>query len=1036
MSMVRRVGRSLGAAVAIVAVVAGVPVALWWLSSPRFAELLDGGSVVDVLLRPDDGTLLLSALALVAGVAWLILTVSILGELGAAVTRRPSPTIALPGFRFGGAVAAALVAALLGSSPAFAETRPATFAAAAATNADLSDPTASQPSPGPEYVVAARDSLWRIAEARLGDGLRWREIFDLNAGRPQADGGRLSDGAILTPGWVLVLPADASTSVTVEPGDTLRGIAAERLGDPDRAVEVFELNEGEPQSDGTSLTSPGRIRPGWTLHLPEPGRPAGSPASPGTAPPPPTVPPSADPPTTSPPGEAPPTTPPETTTIRPPASEPTGDTRAPSRPGDDPSSPFSSSVVTTIGLTTAVAAGVLTALALRRRRQLRHRPHGHRVAVPDDGAGRLEWTAQQHSPAGPTADRLDLALRSLVHPDLRPDPAPRLRWVERSVGTARIHLAEAASLPPPFEPSDVRPIWELDLDAALSIPDDEVAGFGSPFPTLVTLGVDGDRSLLVDLEQHRVLRIGGDRERVRALLRHLAAELATSTVAQDVETLLVDLGAEAEDFNPDRIVIEPDLAAAISELERRAITTRMELSRLNLASTIEGRLHYNSASSWLPTVLLVGEEPTPAENERIDELLDETTAGTTGVAVVVFDPTGLDLQIRDDGIRSVDLPADDSWRAVQLADDDSDQLADLLGTTDDPADPVGSADGDEPWSTGMNEDGSLDVAGADGDENTERTRDTESPPHGATADDSGGPPTVDPEALRRLAIVDHQDPRLDEDLNAWWADGPPAAPMIGILGEPVVRGAGPRPNTRPSWFAEVLVYLSLHPAGVTQAKAATDLWPDGHRISPATIRHAFYGARRWAGRGLGGDPAATFVSDLQNDNSYRLRGHLLDWDLFRRLRKRAQARHAAGHPGAASDYEAALNLIRGPVLGSLRPGGYAWLNNHDQRHDLQIPGFIVDTAHELVDLALATGNLDLARRAAERARMVDIDVAFDRPLTDLMRIAHAEDNQAELELYGSILLDARGFDVPEELAPESFTIINELLPSGPRRLRS
>ena len=125
----------------------------------------------------------------------------------------------------------------------------------------------------------------------------------------------------------------------------------------------------------------------------------------------------------------------------------------------------------------------------------------------------------------------------------------------------------------------------------------------------------------------------------------------------------------------------------------------------------------------------------------------------------------------------------------------------------------------------------------------------------------------------------------------------------------------------------------------------------------------------------------------------------------------------------------------GPVLGSLRPGGYAWLNNHDQRHDLQIPGFIVDTAHELVDIGLAAGNLDLARWAAERARTVDVDVAFDRPLTDLMRIAHAEDNQAELELYGSILLDARGFDVPEELAPESFTILNDLLPAGPRRTR-
>jgi hypothetical protein len=121
------------------------------------------------------------------------------------------------------------------------------------------------------------------------------------------------------------------------------------------------------------------------------------------------------------------------------------------------------------------------------------------------------------------------------------------------------------------------------------------------------------------------------------------------------------------------------------------------------------------------------------------------------------------------------------------------------------------------------------------------------------------------------------------------------------------------------------------------------------------------------------------------------------------------------------------------VLSGLRPGGYAWLNNHDQRHDLQIPGFLVDAAHELVDIALAAGDTATARRAAEQARMVDVDVVYDRPLIDLMRVAHAEDNRSELELYASVLLDARGFDVPEELAPDSFTVLNDRLPAGPRR---
>lgn len=294
-------------------------------------------------------------------------------------------------------------------------------------------------------------------------------------------------------------------------------------------------------------------------------------------------------------------------------------------------------------------------------------------------------------------------------------------------------------------------------------------------------------------------------------------------------------------------------------------------------------------------------------------------------------------------------------------------------------------------------------------------------------------PEVDVAAARRLAVVEHQDPDLDADLQRWHSSDPPAVPMIGILGAIAVRAPGPLPTTRPHWFGEVLVYLALHPAGVSPAKAVTDLWPDGQRIKAGTVRHAFFGARQWAGHGYGEDPKATFVTDLHTDNIYRLRGHLLDWDLLRRLRKRGQARAAAEHPGAIADYEAALDLLRGPVLSGVRPGGYAWLNHHDQRHDLQIPGFIIDTAHELVDIALAAGDTARARRAAERARDIDIDVAFDRPLTDLMRIAHAEDNRAELELHAAVLLDARGFDVPEDLAPDSFAILNELLPAGPRR---
>lgn len=57
------------------------------------------------------------------------------------------------------------------------------------------------------YQVRPGDSLWKIADAQLGDPERWREIFQLNRGRAQADGTRLTDPSLIRVGWTLRLPA-------------------------------------------------------------------------------------------------------------------------------------------------------------------------------------------------------------------------------------------------------------------------------------------------------------------------------------------------------------------------------------------------------------------------------------------------------------------------------------------------------------------------------------------------------------------------------------------------------------------------------------------------------------------------------------------------------------------------------------------------------------------------------------------------------------------------------------------------------------
>ncbi|WP_433534622.1 hypothetical protein ACQPZK_20865 [Micromonospora sp. CA-249363] len=76
-------------------------------------------------------------------------------------------------------------------------------------------PAAAAPSTNDKYWVVSggsggqRESLYQIAARALGNGSRSPEIFALNEGRLQPDGGRLTDPLVLKPGWILVLPADA-----------------------------------------------------------------------------------------------------------------------------------------------------------------------------------------------------------------------------------------------------------------------------------------------------------------------------------------------------------------------------------------------------------------------------------------------------------------------------------------------------------------------------------------------------------------------------------------------------------------------------------------------------------------------------------------------------------------------------------------------------------------------------------------------------------------------------------------------------------
>ncbi|WP_238412894.1 BTAD domain-containing putative transcriptional regulator [Saccharothrix deserti] len=58
------------------------------------------------------------------------------------------------------------------------------------------------------------DSLWRMSERTLGDGNRWPEIYELNKGKPQPDGGTFTRPSLVFAGEEMALPDDATVPTT------------------------------------------------------------------------------------------------------------------------------------------------------------------------------------------------------------------------------------------------------------------------------------------------------------------------------------------------------------------------------------------------------------------------------------------------------------------------------------------------------------------------------------------------------------------------------------------------------------------------------------------------------------------------------------------------------------------------------------------------------------------------------------------------------------------------------------------------------
>jgi len=1068
----------LTATLLLVGIVLALPITLIALgAAPIPTHLPSADQIRSSLASPDDGTLALGAIKVIAWLAWAVLTWFITVEIVArlrGITITPPRGLAMPQLAVRGLVAAAALLFISAGSaaPAIALTTSAPHAVASAglvpgaaapantmvvdvrDHAPHSSPAPKTPAVSslPTHTVVHGESLWSIAQTHLGSGERYRDILAVN---PQLG----SHPDFLTPGTVLHLPAAHQAAdrpehqVTVHRGDTLSGIAQRELGDADRYPEIYDASRGIRQPGGYHLSDPDMIDVGWTLTIP------GTPPTPTTTttPTPPSPPPPVAPPPPTPSATTPPVTPsPSATSASPTASAPA--TSAQAQEGqstvvaeaEHPDSPAPWILAGLTGAGAVLAGGMTLVLRARRRTQFRNRRPGRSITAPDPVLAPVEKTVMTlGSAAAPTVEFLDDALRALAGACTgRKEHLPDVAAVTLNTDAITVHLSRATTLPEPWQGDEEQLRWRLPTGAAADSIGTPQPDQPAPYPLLVTIGAADDGTIwLFNLEDLNVA-ITGDLTYATDLARNIAAEIAVNPWSTTVQLDCIGVGQELEPIHPGRMCTHPvaDAPRIAAELLTDAVAVVDRSTRLDLPVSTARALQADS-DSWGARMLLIdaGVQQCP-ELDQLIELLGHHD-GHTGTAVVINgrDDTisgstaTVTMQLSEAGrllVPSVGL----DLIAAGLTSDEAQGCAALLAMAgDNPPDAPTPVDhsATHGWRSMVDQAGSLRV------EHTlprsAQPADIDEPAASVLAQDdqtylaTGVTTTEDLQALAPLvtdttrARLKDADPDLDADVAAWF-DPDCALPRLSLIGPVSARTRGKPIASRKPYFTEMLAYLALKPHGATPEELA-----DTFYITPTKAREYARTIRTWLGTdprtGTLHLPHATDAPSAKTRGMplYEVSGVLVDAQLLYRLRARGEA---AG-PDGIDDLRTALRLVNGRPFSQLRNQGWAWLFEGD-RLDHHLVCAIVDIAHLVITHDLAEGNVPGAQLAAETAILAAPDDEIAR--LGMASVAKAAGHAREAERIVREQICDRTDDAgpPPELAErtEQILTVNQWLTPG------
>ncbi len=668
MSKLQRAVTAAGAVLVLLALVVGVPVLL-----VRFVGNPWPGRTR--LELGDDVAVVIGVLAVLAWLIWARFVLAVAGELrdqlaalrveiGHETGTRVDVVAPAPPHGGLGVLAQRLVAAALivlplavrattaagGAPVGLAGDRPpaALVVESAPTKparAEIRQPVDRPADPGRfsrTVVVAPGDTLIGLARTHLGSPERWREVFELNRERPQADGGRLVTPSLIHPGWRLRLPADTraeavayleTTTITIEPGDTLWDLADHRLAgagfahdDSSVAGYVQRVIAANPDV----VEDPDLIYPGERFDFPAVGTPPSRRAD-STEPVTTSEAPTTTVPTTTVPTTTATTTTTTTTTTTVPAAVPAPDEGAVAEPRRSPA-PIG------IGHAAMLTAGVLALLAARRRIRLRAAEPRARVPEPPPDIVATERLLRTVD-AGERLLRVDIAVRAAAATLVGTlDGAARIAVVRAgSDGDVELTLTAAAALPSPWVGNGA--CWRLPGAVPIELVADPARSVGAPCVALVQIGVDTEgRDILVDLEAIGLLAVAAPAETADAVVRGIAAGLAGSLFAEVAN--LIGVGLDEAVFLEHRHAHHVAHVDEAVELAATLIGTTGSARQ----STFVLRSRHTGGEAWEPAVVLAGS----AVADEVTADLARTAARRQGglAMVVAGEPPGAGWTLR------------------------------------------------------------------------------------------------------------------------------------------------------------------------------------------------------------------------------------------------------------------------------------------------------------------------------------------------------------------------------------------------------